>query len=275
VESQPRGEIPVWNTLQFEFSLVDSKNSTLQIIISFGFWPKSGQIPGIQQISMILLQVDSAALGDAPREVKLTMFQLLVEGGWTMIPIFILFIIAIFIFVERYLNIRQANADPGSFMQTVRSYVISGNIEQAKLFCQQENSPFARMILKGIHRLGSPVRDIEAAIENVGSLEIFRLEKRMSILATCAGAAPMLGFFGTVLGMLQGFMTIAHLEGNVSPSKLAEPIYIAMVTTVGGLIVGIFAYIGYNMLVTMVSNAIYKMEATSMEFIDLLQEPAK
>lgn len=224
---------------------------------------------------MILLQADSTAAAEGSEVVKLSMFQLLAEGGWTMIPLLILFIVAIFIFVERYLNIRGSSTDPANLMQTVRSYVISGNIEQAKIFCQQESSPFARMILKGIQRLGAPMRDIEIAIENVGGLEIARLEKRLSILATIAGAAPMLGFFGTVLGMISGFQTIAFLEGNVSPSKLAEPIYTAMVTTAAGLFVGILAYIGYNVLVTMVSNIIVKMEASSMDFIDLLQEPAK
>lgn len=192
-----------------------------------------------------------------------------------MIPIGLLFILAVFIFVERYMQIQKANQDPASFMATVRSYVLAGNLEQAKTFCMTENTPFSRMILKGINRLGTPLRDIAAAIENVGALEVYRLEKRLTILATIAGAAPMLGFFGTVSGMITGFQRIAHLQGNVNPSELAGAIYTAMVTTAGGLLVGIIAYLGYNTLVSMVSSIVFKMESTSTDFIDLLQEPAK
>ena len=216
-----------------------------------------------------------AAVDDAPEEVKKTIFDYLVAGGLTMIPIAILFILAIYLFVERYLSIKRADKDPQQFMQTVRSYILNGNIAEAKNFCMRENTPFSRMILKGINRLGSPLRDIASAIEAVGNLEILQLEKRLGILATIAGAAPMLGFFGTVLGMIQAFSKIAELEGSVSPEKLAAPISTAMVTTAAGLAVGVVAYLGYNYLVNLVGRVIYKMESTSTEFADLLEEPVK
>lgn len=232
---------------------------------------------------MLLLQIDSAsgavaAAGSGGEEqefVKESIFDILIAGGWTMIPITILFVLAIYLFFERYLNIRKSNLDPQTFMATVRSHVLSGNLDQAKAYCMQENTPFARMILKGLNRLGSPLRDINSAIEAVGNLEIYRLEKRLGILATIAGAAPMLGFFGTVLGMIKAFMRISVLEGNVSPKELADPISTAMVTTAAGLAVGVIAYLGYNYLVNLVGTIIYKMEATSTDFVDLLQEPAQ
>ena len=190
-----------------------------------------------------------------------------------MIPIGLLFVAAIYIFVERYLAIQRSNRDPQAFMATVRSHVLAGNLEQARTYCIQENTPFARMILKGINRLGNPLKDIASAIEAVGNLEIYRMEKRLGLLATVAGAAPMLGFFGTVLGMINAFSTIATLEGSAAPKDLAGDISTAMVTTAAGLVVGVIAYIGYNYLVNMVGSVIYKMESTSTEFADLLQEP--
>ena len=227
---------------------------------------------------MIRLQIDSTAIAStmdaAPEEVKRTMFDYIISGGWTMIPIGLLFVAAIFIFVERLLRIQKSNKNPAFFMKRVREYVLDGKIDQARDYCTQVNSPFSRMILKGIRRLGSPLRDIETAIENVGTLEIYRLEKGLSILATIAGAAPMLGFLGTVLGMIDGFDTISLAEGTTDASMLAGSISTAMVTTASGLVVGILAYIGYNLLVNMVSSVVHRMETASTDFIDLLQEPA-
>ena len=227
---------------------------------------------------MIRLQIDTtavaAAVEAADPEVKRTMFQYILSGGWTMLPIGLLFVAAIFIFIERLLRIQKSNRNPEFFMKRVRQYVLEGKIDAARDFCGQQNSPFSRMILKGLRRLGSPLRDIETAIENVGTLEIYRLEKGLSILATIAGAAPMLGFLGTVLGMIDGFDTIALAEGTADASMLAGSISTAMVTTASGLVVGILAYIGYNLLVNMVSSVIHRMETASTDFIDLLQEPA-
>ncbi|MBK8292964.1 MAG: MotA/TolQ/ExbB proton channel family protein [Flammeovirgaceae bacterium] len=194
-------------------------------------------------------------------------------GGPLMIPIVICSIIAIYIFVERLLTVNRANVSSDSFMGKIKELVVRGDINGAKILCAQYDTPVARMIEKGVSRIGSPLKNIEASIENVGKIEVFRLEKNLSVLATIAGAAPMIGFLGTVIGMVSAFIAIAQEEGSVSPKLLADGIYTAMVTTVAGLIVGIIAYLGYNFLVTRVSKVIHRMEYSSIEFIDLLQEP--
>jgi len=158
-------------------------------------------------------------------------------------------------------------------MGKVKELVLKGDVNGAKLLCAQNDSPIARMIEKGISRIGSPLKNIEASIENVGRIEIFKLEKNLSTLATISGAAPMMGFLGTVIGMVQAFIAIAQEEGSVSPKLLSSGIYTAMLTTVAGLIVGIIAYLAYNFLVTRVQKIIHKMEYSSLDFIDLLQEP--
>lgn len=190
-----------------------------------------------------------------------------------MIPIVLCSFVAVYIFVERVLTINKANQSPDVFMAKIKEQVVKGDINGARLLCAQFDSPIARMIEKGVARIGSPLKNIEAAIENVGKIEIFKLEKNLSILATVAGAAPMMGFLGTVIGMVQAFIAIAQEEGSVSPKLLSSGIYTAMITTVAGLIVGIIAYLGYNYLVTRVSKVIHKMEYASIDFIDLLQEP--
>lgn len=190
-----------------------------------------------------------------------------------MIPILILSIVAVYIFVERVRMINGASKTPDEFMPQIRQQVEKGDVNGAKMTCQQHDSPVARMIEKGIARIGSPLKNIEVSIENVGKIEIFKLEKNLSLLATISGAAPMLGFLGTVIGMIQAFISIAQEEGSVSPKLLSEGIYTAMVTTAAGLFVGILAYLGYNYLVTRVQKVIHKMEYNSVDFIDLLQEP--
>lgn len=190
-----------------------------------------------------------------------------------MVPLVICSIIAIYIFVERLRTVNKANVSPDSFMSKIKELVQKGDINGAKILCAQYDSPVARMIEKGVSRIGSPLKNIEASIENVGKIEVFRLEKNLSVLATIAGAAPMIGFLGTVIGMVSAFIAIAQEEGSVSPKLLADGIYTAMITTVAGLIVGIIAYLGYNFLVTRVSKVVHKMEYSSIEFIDLLQEP--
>ena len=190
-----------------------------------------------------------------------------------MIPIVLSSFIAIYIFVERVLTINKANKSPDAFISKIKELVLRGDISGAKLLCTQFDSPIARMIEKGVSRIGSPLKNIEASIENLAKIELFKLEKNLSILATISGAAPMMGFLGTVIGMVQAFIAIAQEEGSVSPKLLSSGIYTAMVTTVAGLIVGIIAYLGYNYLVTRVSKVVHKMEYSSVEFIDLLQEP--
>ncbi len=206
-------------------------------------------------------------------EQAISMWDLTLAGGPLMIPLLICSIIAIYIFVERLLTINRANVSSDSFMGKIKELVLKGDISGAKILCAQQDTPVARMIEKGVTRIGSPLKNIEASIENVGKIEVFRLEKNLSVLATIAGAAPMIGFLGTVIGMVQAFIAIAQEEGSVSPKLLADGIYTAMITTVAGLVVGIIAYLGYNYLVTRVSKVIHKMEYSSIEFIDMLQEP--
>lgn len=224
---------------------------------------------------MILTQIvtdlpeDPGAFADN----SLSVWDLAVAGGWMMIPIAVLSVIAIYLFVERLLIINKANQSPHEFMNRVKELVMKGDINGAKYVCAQNDTPVARMIEKGVSRIGSPLKNIEASIENVGRLEVAKLEKNLSAIATIAGAAPMMGFLGTVIGMVQAFIAISNEEGSVSPKLLSEGIYTAMITTVAGLIVGIIAYLAYNYLVTRVQKLVHTMEYNSISFIDLLQEP--
>jgi biopolymer transport protein ExbB len=206
-------------------------------------------------------------------ENSLSVIELAVKGGFMMIPIVLSSFVAVYIFVERILTVNKANKSPDAFIGKIKELVLKGDINGARLLCAQFDSPIARMIEKGVARIGSPLKNIEASIENVAKLELFKLEKNLSVLATVAGAAPMMGFLGTVIGMVEAFIAIAQEEGSVSPKLLSSGIYTAMITTVAGLLVGIAAYLAYNYLVTRVSKVVHKMEYSSIEFIDLLQEP--
>jgi len=222
---------------------------------------------------MILLQVVTDTTTVQNVDESISVLDLAIQGGFMMIPIFILSVIAIYLFFERLMIINKANQNPEQFMNRVKELVLRGDINGAKLLCAQQDSPVGRMIQKGLYRIGSPLKNIEASIENVGKLEIFKLEKNLSSIATIAGAAPMMGFLGTVIGMVEAFIAIAQEEGSVSPKLLSSGIYTAMITTVAGLVVRIMAYLAYNFLVTRVQKVVHKMEYTSIEFIDLLQEP--
>ncbi|WP_421879520.1 MotA/TolQ/ExbB proton channel family protein [Marinoscillum sp.] len=219
---------------------------------------------------MILLQLE-------PSEglETISVLELLMNGGVMMIPIILLWIGAIYIFVERLLIIKNASKTPADFKDQIRNMVLEGNVKGARMLCAQTDTPVARMIEKGISRIGSPLKNIEVSIENTGKIEIYRLEKNLSMLATISGAAPMIGFLGTVTGMIQAFIAIAQEEGAVSPKLLSSGIYEAMVTTAAGLFVGILAYLGYNYLVSRVQKLVHKMEYTAIDFVDLLQEPQK
>lgn len=190
-----------------------------------------------------------------------------------MIPIFILSIVAVYVYVERIRTIRRASKTPPGFIDNIKQMVTEGDLSGAKVLCQQSDTPIGRMIGKGLSRIGSPLKNIEVSIENVGKIEIYNLEKNLSLLATISGAAPMIGFLGTVTGMIRAFIAIAQEEGAVSPKLLSGGIYEAMLTTAAGLFVGIIAYLGYNYLVTQVQKIVHKMEYSSIDFIDLLQEP--
>ncbi|MCB0556634.1 MAG: MotA/TolQ/ExbB proton channel family protein [Phaeodactylibacter sp.] len=203
-------------------------------------------------------------------------FDVLMQSGTMgiliILVLLVLSVIALYIFVERYLTIKRAARIDESFINNIRANVQSGNIPGAKALCQATDSPVARMVEKGIQRIGKPLRDIDAAIENVGNLEVFKLEKNLSTLASIAGAAPMIGFFGTVTGMIMAFYRMSS-EQNVTPDVLAGGIYQALLTTAFGLFIGIGAFIGYNILVANVEKVVFKMERTTVEFMDLLQEP--
>ena len=224
---------------------------------------------------MILLQIvtDSVAASESVVGQSLSVIDLAVKGGFMMVPSAILWVLAIYLFIERILTINKANQNPDALMGRVKELVLRGDINGAKMLCSQNDTPVARMVEKGISRIGSPLKNIEASIENVGKIEVFKLEKNLPTLATIAGSAPMMGFLGTVIGMVEAFISISQEEGSVSPKLLSSGIYTAMITTVAGLIVGIIAYLAYNYLVSRVQKVIHKMEYTSIDFIDLLQEP--
>jgi biopolymer transport protein ExbB len=184
----------------------------------------------------------------------------------------VLFIVGLYIFVERYTTIKAAGREDQGFMDRIRMEISSGNMANARALCATTDSPVARMVDKGLQRIGRPLRDIDAAVENVGNLEIFRLEKGLSTLASIAGAAPMIGFFGTVTGMISAFYEMSTAD-NITPDVLAGGIYSALLTTAAGLFIGILAFVGYNLLVASVDRVVYKIERTTTEFMDLLQEP--
>lgn len=209
------------------------------------------------------------------KEFKLSYWDLALKGGWIMIPIGVLSILAVYIFIERYLAIRRASTIDSNFMNRIKDYIHDGKIDSAMSLCQSHDVPISRMIEKGIGRIGRPLTDIEAAIENVGRQEIFKLEKGLPTLASAAGGAPMLGFLGTVTGMIRAFYNMASAGNNLDIQILSSGIYEAMVTTVAGLIVGIMGYFGYNILVASIEKMVNRLEASTTEFMDLLNEPVK
>ena len=222
-----------------------------------------------QQVTEIVEGVSGGAVAQEP----IQLIDLAMKGGPTMIILFVLFIIAVYVLAERVQVIRKAKAEPEELLEEVKALVMKGDIDKAKTACQQNDTPMAKMLTKGLDHIGSSLKNIEVAIENTGKIEVFKLEKNISILATISGAAPMIGFFGTVIGMINAFIAISQEEGSVSPKLLSEGIYEAMITTAGGLFVGIIAYIAYNFFEGQVSEVINNMEITSIEFIDLLQKP--
>ena len=202
---------------------------------------------------------------------QITVMELLFKGGFMMIPILVLFVITIYILIEKILIINRESKSPKGFTDEIISRVKNDDINGAILVCNDTNNPVSRMILKGLNKLNKSLKNIEYSIENVGKIEIYNLEKNLSLLATISGAAPMIGFLGTVTGMIQAFISIAEEEGAVSPKLLSSGIYEAMLTTAAGLFVGIVAYLSYNYLVSRVEKLIHKMEYTTIEFIETLQ----
>ena len=216
------------------------------------------------------------AASSAPQQVEqsYSLIQMAVKGGWLMIVLAILSILAIYIFGKKWWMIHKAQQVDKNFMRDIRDYIHEGKVKSAVSLCEKFDSPVARITQKGIERIGRPLNDIQTAVENCGNVEIARLEKGLPALATIAGGAPMIGFLGTVLGMVQAFFNMANAGNTVDISLLSSGIYTAMITTVGGLIVGILAYFGYNYLNSQISDLVYKMESTTIDFMDLLHEPA-
>ena len=212
----------------------------------------------------------------APTEAEINVIDLAFKGGWIMVVLLLLSLMACYIFIQRLMVIRRAGREDETFMNRIKDYIHEGKVDSALNLCRSTNTPSARMIEKGITRLGRPMNDVLVAIENVGNLEIAKLEKGFPLIATTAAGAPMLGFLGTVTGMVRAFYEMANAgSGNIDITLLSGGIYEAMITTVGGLIVGIIAMFAYNYLVTLVDGVVNKMESKTMAFMDLLNEPAK
>lgn len=228
-----------------------------------------------------LLQLDTsaqvataAAQSDINKDGNISMIELLTLGGWIMVPLGLLFLITIFVFIERTIAIRKASRIEGNFMNIIRDHIISGNVQAARSFAKNTNNPVARIIDKGIQRLGKPIDNIEKSMENVGKLELYNMERNLSILSLIAGIAPMFGFLGTIVGMFSLFYRLAA-TGDFTIQTMANGIYTKMITSAAGLIIGLLAYIAHNYLSTLVDKTANKMEAASAEFIDVLQEPTR
>lgn len=225
-------------------------------------------MPGFQEMS-----------GTAAHAVKaaktMNFLDMTIKGGWLMIPLILLSILALYIFIERLIVINGASKEDPTFMNRIKDHIIEGRTDSAIKLCKQTDSPYSRIIEKGITRIGRPMNDVQVAIENVGNIEVAELEKKLPILASIAGGAPMIGFLGTVTGMVQAFFDMANAGNNVDITVLSSGIYTAMITTVGGLLVGIPAYFAYNYLVSRIKNIVNNMESRIMEFMDLLNEPVK
>ena len=226
------------------------------------------------------VNIISETAATAPAEAAATtasmsVWDLCLKGGFIMIPLAILLVISIYIFIERYIVIRRADREDATFMKRIKDYIHDGEIDSAKLLCKKNGTPYARLILKGISRIGRPMNDVLVAIENTGNLEIANLGKGLTWLATTAAGAPMLGFLGTVIGMVEAFFALANAGSSANISVLAGGIYEALVTTVAGLAVGIVALFAYNALVARINGVMKLLEGKTMEFMDLLNEPAE
>jgi len=212
-----------------------------------------------------------SVVGEVAPDASFSLLSLASKGGWLMIVLAILSVVAIYVFAERLYAINHAAKIDKNFIKDITDYLQDGKKKSAQALCKKSDSPVARMIEKGLDRMGRPLEDIRASVENVGNVEIARLEKGLPVLASIAGGAPMIGFLGTVMGMVQAFFNMSQAGNNIDITLLSGGIYTAMITTVGGLIVGIIAYFGYNFLTSRVSDVVYKMENSTIEFMDALE----
>jgi biopolymer transport protein ExbB len=241
-------------------------------------------------ISTILLQVNQAAnvvtdtlnravnqlpvVAPQPSEVSISILDLVIKGGWVMYPIGLLSVITVYIFIERYVVVRKASRQDANFMNNIRDFIYQGRIDSALAFCKNSNRPISRMIEKGIKRISRPMKEIEESIEIVGKFEVYKLEKNLVILAIIAGIAPMFGFIGTIIGVIKIFHDIS-IAGDVSITSVSAGLYTKMVSSATGLMVGIIAFVCYHWLNIMIEKVVQRLEQNAMEFMDLLQEPAK
>lgn len=225
-------------------------------------------------MATVIDTVQNNAASTAPE--RITLWDMALNGGWIMLVLVLLLVLAIYIFIERFLTLNGAlkGEEDEQFMEKIRQFVHEGNVDAARSLAKETSTPLGRMISKGFSRLGRPLPDIQAAIENEGQLEVARLEKRVSYVATVASLGPMIGFLGTVTGMITAFQDMAHAGNNIDISLLSTGIYEAMVTTVGGLIVGIICYFLNNLLVSRINKVVFELEVRANEFMDLLHEPA-
>lgn len=228
----------------------------------------------LQSIADSAAVVSEAIAEPVQQQVKMSYFELAKAGGWLMIVLLLLSIIAVYIFASKWWMIHKAGKVEKNFMNEIRDYIHDGKIKSALSLCQKYDTPAARLVEKGIERIGRPLQDIQTAVENTGNVEVARLEKGLPMLATIAGGAPMIGFLGTVTGMIRAFFNMSTAGSNIDIALLSGGIYEAMVTTVGGLIVGILAFFAYNWLTSQISDLVFKMESVTIDFMDLLHEPA-
>jgi len=230
-------------------------------------------------LNLLMIQTDipqeMEVLANEPEGISTKFIDLAIKGGWIMIPILFLSVVAVYIFFDRYFAIKKAGKFDNKLLDKIKVHITSGKIDAALELCRSNTNPASKMLEKGISRIGRPLNDVNAAIENVGNLEIQKLEKGLPVLASVAGGAPMIGFLGTVMGMIQAFYDMSNAGNNIDVTLLSTGIYQAMVTTVAGLIVGIIAYFAYNILVSNVEKVVFKMEAATSDFMDILNEPAE
>lgn len=226
------------------------------------------------QITDSLNQVVKYAVGDSNHDGKVSLFELLTMGGWIMIPLAIMLLLGIYVFAERVIAIRNASKIDANFMNIIRDHIVSGNVSAARSFAKNTNNPVARIIDKGIQRIGKPIDTIEKSMNNVGQLEMYKLEKNLGILSVVSKAAPIFGFVGTLLGLMQLFSGITN-SGEFTPASIAGGIYTKLITSITGLVIGLAAYLAYSYLNTQIDKTANKMEAASSDFLDVLQEPTR
>lgn len=224
--------------------------------------------------SQVVDTASRVAQSDVNQDGKISLGELLTMGGWLMIPLMLLFLITIYLFFERLIAIRKASGLDSNFMNIIRDHIVNGNVNAARSFAKNTSNPVARIIDKGIQRIGKPIENIERSMENVGKLELYNMEKNLSVLSLIAGIAPMFGFLGTIIGMFQLFYNLAS-TGEFTIQSMANGIYTKMITSAVGLIIGLIAYIAHNYLNSLVERTANRMEAASSEFLDILQEPTR